>query len=557
MLLNQSRRLWFFWDDFSFLLGRSLSHGTVSQLMVPHNEHWSFFPVISFRVMWAIFGMRHYLPYAVLPILLHVATAAALVVLVRRAGAGPWAAVLAGLVFAFLGGGAGAENPLWAFQIGFIGSCLAGVVALAFLDQEEPEATRPLRTGRWFWWGQAFLIVSLMCSGMGVPMVVVAAVWALIRTGRCQSLRRGLLAAVRVALLPVVVFAVWYVAWARPTFSSALADNRSTPGASVRSAVRGIGHVWSAAASLSWAGPVILVVLLVGVALLRSRGRLFALGAAGLVGLLFTYALVASGRSGTPTAIEASRYLYVGLVLCTPAVACVAEAFVARVRALSWAAAVGWVVVGALVIVIGSSQTASFAASRRAEDPGLRERLIAARTIVASGAPILNPLIDPYDHLPRPGLTVPAMDAAHGWSRLPAGTPSKEALFNERAVLQVGFQTSPMNVPPARSLAWQARGAPRIGTGCTTATVPVGRLLLVHLGARGGQVSLDLRGMQQYPRVLTWIQDRRRTSVSRFWLLPQAGGRYYAASSLTHGTLVVRLPASTVTVCPAGPGEVE
>ena len=68
--LTQARQLYFFGDDWAFLLSR---HPAWPELMEPHNEHWSTLPMISFRIMFHVFGIDHYLAYAVLAILLHAA----------------------------------------------------------------------------------------------------------------------------------------------------------------------------------------------------------------------------------------------------------------------------------------------------------------------------------------------------------------------------------------------------------------------------------------------------------------------------------------------------
>lgn len=555
VLLNQGRQLWFFRDDFSFLLGRSLSRDPVRELMVPHNEHWSTFPVLAFRFMWAVFGLRHYLPYALMPVLLHLATALFLVVLVRGAGAGRWTAVLTGLAFAFLGGGAGAENPLWAFQIGFIGSCLGGVLAFVCLDRADTRLAERWWRGRWFWLGQASMIVCLMCSGMGVPMVVTAAVWALVRAWRRDGLLRGLLRAVQVAILPAAVYGVWFLAWGREVYSSQIAATHvGTPGSAVRAAVHGLGHIWAAATMVGWLGPVMLAVLVAGVAAVWARERLFALGAAGLLGVLFLYLLVGYGRSanGSLTMILHSRYLYVGLVLCTPAVGCTLEACATRLRRLPWAAAGAWVVVGALVIGLGSAETASYGADRREQDPGLRERLIAARAIVMDGTTVLNPIIDPFDHLPNPALKTTTMTNNHGWAKLPDARPSEEAIFNERSVLQVVVgQTPAVGVPAATHVQWVHRGGrpTAVPANCTAGTVSGGRLRL-RLGRTGAQVALDITGIDTHAKIRTWIRAGGRSSVERWWQLAGADGRYYVASNLHDAVLNVALPpGGRVGVC--------
>ena len=126
VIVWQTRRLYFFGDEWAFLLDRHLGW---EQLVLPHNEHWSTLPLISYRLMFQIFGIDHHLAYALLPVLLHVGICVTSYALMRRHQIGGWSAVLATLLLAFLCGNL-AENPLWAFQIGFLGSLLAGLLAV-------------------------------------------------------------------------------------------------------------------------------------------------------------------------------------------------------------------------------------------------------------------------------------------------------------------------------------------------------------------------------------------------------------------------------------------
>jgi len=60
----QARRLWFFGDDWEFMLHRGLTGHPDYGLFYPHNEHWSTLPILVFRSLYAVFGARRYMPYA-------------------------------------------------------------------------------------------------------------------------------------------------------------------------------------------------------------------------------------------------------------------------------------------------------------------------------------------------------------------------------------------------------------------------------------------------------------------------------------------------------------
>ena len=121
ILLVVGRRKWFFWDEWDFLAQRGLhGHGlaeAVARLFRPHNEHWSTLPILVYRLLFALFGVRHYLPYQAVVVLVHLAVCLALWFIMVRAGASAWVATALGAVFALFG--AGSQTSLWAFQIGF------------------------------------------------------------------------------------------------------------------------------------------------------------------------------------------------------------------------------------------------------------------------------------------------------------------------------------------------------------------------------------------------------------------------------------------------------
>lgn len=537
VLVIQDRRLWFYRDDFAFLLDRQITRHPVDALMSAHSVHWSTLPVIAFRVMWSIFGLRHYLPYALMPLVLHLALAAALVVLVRRAGAGAWPAVLTGLVFAYLGGGAGAENPLWAFQIGFIGSCLGGVAALiCFQTMHDADAGRSAR--RWFWAGQAFLVAALMCSGMGVPMVVAAGAWAL--------LRRGWASALRTVVVPALAFAGWYLGWGRVAF----ATQAPGPGLghALVSAAVAVEQIWRAAIAVPGAGIVVLVALVAAVIGTRRLGALQALGAAGLIGLAFEFLVIGLGRAGLADRLH-SRYVYVGLAFCAPAVACAFTLIAERIRRRQVVGAVAWLVTAVVVVVGGSVETVHFADYRHSLDPARRQQLLAAGVLIRHGAPLLSNRIDPIDPSPAPAMSVSTLLAAHALGELPAGRPGRVAVFDERSMLQVNVAPTAMHVPSARSYRWFGH---RVTHGCTTRTTTSYSRVAVRLGAHGAQVAITLRSPAAHA-VHTQIAQAGQLSRRTTWPLTAdwhlTGPHLYVASTMHHAVLRVILPAGQITVC--------
>ena len=129
-------------------------------------------PIVVYRVLWQVVGLRSYVPYVGLAIVLHLVAAALLRVVMRRAGVRPWTATLAASVFVLFG--AGAQDILWAFQITFTGALVFGLMHLLLADHDGPIDRRD-------WLGLGAGLLGLMCSGVAVTMVIVVGIATLLR----------------------------------------------------------------------------------------------------------------------------------------------------------------------------------------------------------------------------------------------------------------------------------------------------------------------------------------------------------------------------------------
>ena len=107
LLLWIDRKQWFFYDDWDFITG-AVSSGPHSGLFAPHNEHWSTGPILIYRALFAVVGVRSYFPYIFVLVALHLLAAHLLWRLMVRTGSDKW--IASGLCGAFLVLGAGAEN---------------------------------------------------------------------------------------------------------------------------------------------------------------------------------------------------------------------------------------------------------------------------------------------------------------------------------------------------------------------------------------------------------------------------------------------------------------
>ncbi|MHA7987279.1 hypothetical protein ACX9R5_15885 [Rathayibacter sp. CAU 1779] len=191
-LLFESRRQWLYFDDWSFVIP---SH---AGLLEPHVGHWSTLPMLLFLGIRNVFGLDHFLPFAIPVIAAQLGVATVTWRVMLRVGVAPWIATAGSAVICFMG--AGDENILWAFQVGFMGAMVFALLAMLLL-------TRP-RFGPWTGIGViACSLVALASSGTSLPILAGAGIVALVYRGWRQT--------IALFVLPLVVYASWYLLMAR------------------------------------------------------------------------------------------------------------------------------------------------------------------------------------------------------------------------------------------------------------------------------------------------------------------------------------------------------
>ena len=174
---------WFFSDDWFFITNGQA--GSLHDLFVPHNAHWSTVPFLLYRVLWHAAGLHSYVPYQVWTLAAHLTIAILLRLIMRRAGVGPWLATVAAGSFVLYG--PGSDNIIWAFQVGFTAALMLGLAQLLLADHDGRIDTA---TG-----SDLVPESSLMCSGVGVTMAIVVfiAIWLRhgvdVRAISCRSAR--------------------------------------------------------------------------------------------------------------------------------------------------------------------------------------------------------------------------------------------------------------------------------------------------------------------------------------------------------------------------------
>jgi hypothetical protein len=314
--LVKGRGVWFFGvfgDEWDFLAGRRL---TVHDLLQPHGDHLVALPALIFRLLFTVFGLRTYLPYQVVAIVTHIAIAALLRLIMRRAGVNAWVATAASTLFLFFG--AGSENILIAFQITFTGALALGLTQLVLADHDGPLDHRDAL-------GLGAGLGSLLCSNVALVMVAAVGTNALLA-------RRW-----RAAVLHVVPLAAVFLAWSAGYGRKAhVTFDRTAFVHSVRIAVSG---TFRALGQVPFAGWVLAVVLIAGLALAwrdtprAERQMRFGVAVSMLVGALAFVTIIAVTRGGLSRKfLASSRYLYVIAAMLLPALAIGCDAIVRRRR---------------------------------------------------------------------------------------------------------------------------------------------------------------------------------------------------------------------------------
>jgi hypothetical protein len=319
--LAQSRSRWFFRDEWAFLVDRSAL--SPYDLIDDHNSHWSTVPILVYRGLWELFGLRSYLPYLAVTVLAHVAAAALLRVVMRRAGVNPWIATTAASLFALFG--AGYQNVVWAFQIGFSGALALGLGYVVLTDHDGPFDRRD-------WLGMAAGLGALMSSSVGVALVAAAIAAILIRRGwRVALVHASLLGS---------IYGLWWIAIGRVGPHPGRWD--ATPVEVARFAWVGLQGAFGNLGQLPGLGLVLgalflggLVLSCHGAELATFRHRVAA--PAALVFGAFVF-LVATGYTRVgylgPEFARASRYQYIVAALLLPALALALDAIARRWRPL-------------------------------------------------------------------------------------------------------------------------------------------------------------------------------------------------------------------------------
>ncbi len=131
-------------------------------------------PIIEYRLLWGLTGIRSYGAYLLVLVVVHLVTATLLRSIMLRANVGPWLATAFAVVFVFLG--SGSANIVIVFQVTFAGSLMFGFVELLLAMHQGPIGRRDDFAAR-------VRYAALMCSGLGLAMLVGVGIAVLLRRG--------------------------------------------------------------------------------------------------------------------------------------------------------------------------------------------------------------------------------------------------------------------------------------------------------------------------------------------------------------------------------------
>jgi hypothetical protein len=503
VLVLACRGQWFFGDEWDFILFRGLHH-PARGLLRPHNEHWSTLPILWYRALFSIVGLKSYWPYLASLFALHLAAVHALWRIARRVGVSPLLATAGAGVFALFGWGS--ENLLWAFQIGFVSSLAAGLFLMLALDDR----------GSWRRVAAVAIgaIVSLLLSGISVVMVVALGIGALGRWGW------------RKAAAVTAPAAVTYLLWLQGPGGAGL-DQRSVN-----------SHGWRDLGPYLWGGfratfgeplhsrtaggVVALLLATVFVARLRWTWRRAPEVVALATAAILMYAVISQGR-GAIQPPDVSRYRYLAIALVLPFILLSVSALAVRSRLVEVTA----VVCAAALIAGGIVELRTNARTDSRVKLDLRSQLLASID-VAESEPTLT---DKPDFMFGSGVDVAQLRRLRADGKLPAWNHSARSAAAARLGLEVDLVSTSAHASSA------SRTDCVIGEPETPA---------VEVGPRAGRWTLDLLA-DRTSRVQLFVSYVGGEVGPRFVEVGAGGSARIRAVLRT--PLIVRVASGAVRVC--------
>ncbi len=258
MVLTLTWHYTFLQDTWEFLMNRRAF--SADSILRPHNEHIVVIPVLFEQLFLRLFGMDTAKPEIFLLVVSLLTTATLLFVYLSRR-VGSWPALFGAVLILCLG--PAWELLLWPFEVSLIGSVLFGLAMLLALERDD-------RLGDLL--ACLFLVLSFGYSTLGIPFAVAALVVVL------QSPRERRWSRAYVFLVPVALYALWYLGWGHDAESHLSARNvLASPRYVAEAMAVGVGNLFGLGTNpidgmteKIW-GAVLLALLVVGLVYYKRR----------------------------------------------------------------------------------------------------------------------------------------------------------------------------------------------------------------------------------------------------------------------------------------------
>lgn len=311
---------WFVGDDWGMLVNRSFGHP--SDLLRPHNGHWSTVPIVLYQTIYAAVGLDHFVLYQLMAVLAHLTTVALVWLLIRRLGVGQVLtfAVVAPLVLM----GSMTTNLTAPIAVSQVASIAFGLVYLLITDHDGGLDRRDVA-------GMLMGVLSLASSAMGLIVVPTIGVFLLLRRGswRVAATHVGVLASV------YLLWQLGYGVSAERTYSSSVIGHWVWQGISAAFSRPTGSDIAGLLLALATAAGLVLMATRRGWSEFRSNR---AMVPALLFGALLNPAAIATGRWWLgDSGASSDRYVYVSVVFLLPVIALALNEFRFSVRWLPYA----------------------------------------------------------------------------------------------------------------------------------------------------------------------------------------------------------------------------
>ncbi len=518
----------YFWnDDWDFLLRRGTVPGESFGWFAPHNGHWSTGPVLVMRALFSVFGMKTYMPYALVVVLIHLAIAGVSYVLFRRAGTSDWVAAASAVLMTFVA--VGLENVIWDAAMNNTGALLLGIVS-CYVLLSGGGSRRALITA----W--VLLVFALSCSGTGISAVVFASVFAASQYRPIDGLR--------VASVPAGVFVLWYAAIGASGESFWVGSGRDyfkVPLFIWTGLTKALGN----SVGITELGPVLfLAIVVILLTDHRSSPAMRHLAWGGIAAATAQLALEGFGRIalGVEQA-GAGRYAYFTVVLLLPAVTVTLTRISRMTVEPRWVAGTAAAVLMLSYIAHGVGELLNYRDFYHAVSAPWKGRLLG---MVASADAGQEPLTDEYDDAYNKFITQDLVASPQIRAALPEGEPTVEERLAAETMFNIGVGTKTYDLfrPAFVDLTFGWNRDIKNGPGCALyrATVPSPMLQIAT------QDGIEVGITSEATEVVTRLMRDDKLSEGRIWEVEP--GSIHIASTAKNAVLQVSFNAGgEYTIC--------